>query len=237
MILKDQRVYVDGVELTSHVNSVAIDQGVEVQDKTPFGSNSRIKTPGLQTVALGLQGFYDAVAADKPLTDGFAKADVPVVVTSDTPAHGGLAHFFNAVQAAYSTSGATGEVFETSLSAEGNGALARGQIAFFDEALTASDAGAALNLGTVGAGQRLFACVQLFGNDDPADSVQVTINGDSADDFTGSETTHITFTDTGALSGQLLTADGPITDTWFRAAVDLTGASPSVKVLVTLAIV
>lgn len=236
MILKDQKVYIGGVEMTSDTNNIALEHTLETKDRTTFGHNSRVKVPGLKDIALGLNGFFSS-EDDAAKEEQRTLENAPVVITKNGHAVGDEVYFFLAAQASYGFSGAVGEFLETNLSAVGTGDLANGVIAQHDEALVASASGAAQNLGPVAAGKKLVACVQVLAVADPADTVQVNIESDSADDFSGAETTRIAFPVKNEVGAQIIEVEGPIADTWYRADTIIAGAAPSADVLVTIAIV
>lgn len=235
MLLRDQKLYLDGLELASHANSVAIDQSVEVVEQTTFGNKSRVKAPGLKDVAVGVQGYFDATL-DAAINNKINVADAPFMAANNN-VHGEVAYFFKVNTGQYTTDGAVGDALSISLSAEGTGDLVRGFVALADATLDATAAGQALNLGAVPEGKKLVACVQVIGVADPADTVQVVIEGDAADDFSGDETQHITFDALSANGAQFVELQGPLTDTWFRALADVAGVSPSFNVIVTIGIV
>jgi hypothetical protein len=68
-------------------------------------------------------------------------------------------------------------------------------------------------------------------------TLDVTVESDAADDFTGSESTRITFDQvTSSVGGQWKSVSGTITDDWWRVVATLGGASPDFDFVAALAI-
>lgn len=59
VILKDASFVINSVDLSDHVNQIALDLGVEVQDDTAMGDNTRSGCGGLLTGAVEVSLFQD----------------------------------------------------------------------------------------------------------------------------------------------------------------------------------
>lgn len=236
MILRDQRIYLDGLELTSHTNSVAIDQSVDVKDVTPFGAISRRKAPGLKSTGVGIQGFYDA-NVDEKAQKVFSSSNAAMVITAQGANTGDIAYFSKINTAQFSTNAAVGEVYEMNLSGETNENLIRGVIAFYGENITESTISPTINFGTVPTGKQISVCVQLFGNQAPEDSLQVFVESDATNSFIGDEVVEIDMMPLTGVSGAIERSQTPVINEFVRVRLDPVGASPSMKAVVTIGLI
>lgn len=87
-VLKDASVVVNAVDLSDHVQSVTVDDGLETQDDTAMGYNARSVIGGLETPSIQVtfkQDFDVASVHDtlSPLFKDKTAHDVVVKPTSD----------------------------------------------------------------------------------------------------------------------------------------------------------
>lgn len=236
-VLANPRLFLGGYELTGDTSRVALAGGTEALDDTTFGLTYRRRTPGLRTVALQAEGFWngdaraidDAVAASLGVVGG-----VPVSLLPQPAAEGGRAFTFLAnLTEAQLPGGNVGELIRYSLGAEGDGALARG-IAMLNRVAQADSASAAINLGPVAAGQRLYLAVHVLAFSG-AGAHNIELLSDDAQAFTTS-TLRITGAQVTGVGSQFLSVAGPITDSWWVFNYNPTGGTPSVTYVVVAGI-
>jgi hypothetical protein len=236
-ILKDQSIYLDGYDLTSRSNVIALDFSAEIHDVTPLGVDSRARIGGLKTANAQAEGwaeldatdtakFANVGAASKVLTFGAAGDDV-----------GDTAYSMFAVQNNLVIGGQIGDVFPYSLEAESNDELIRSTLMLNSKAvpLTSTTNGTGQQVGAAASGQTIYAALHILGAG--TGSATVTVESDATNSFSGSETTRITFDAATAEGSQLKTLAGPVTDTWWRFVVTISGGAPSFKLIGTLGII
>lgn len=235
-ILKDQKIWFDGYDLTGQSNAIGLDYGVEAKDATVLGNDTRVNVAGLLSVAASVQGFWNA-DEDQALFDNVGAAG-KVLTFGNSGTEGSLVYMFPALLGQLQMDGQIGEILPFSLNAGARGNLVRGTLMENDTNVTATQYGTARNLGAVSASQKLYAGLHVLGANGSGDStLDITVESDSADDFTGSETEQIAFTQvTGAVGSQFVEVNGAITDTWLRVVATLGGTSPDYDFVVSLGI-
>lgn len=234
-ILTDQKVWLEGLDLTGRLNAVALEYGVETDDDTAFGDDTRSSIGGLKTVAAQHEGFFDAQPYDERLFDQFALADVPMSIAAAS-AEGSLAYFFKAQTGLYTPRGRVGELFRFSVAAHARGGpLVRGTL-MHDAQRTATGNGTARQLGVVSASQSLYAALHVVAVAGTLPTLDVTIESDDAEGFP-SATPQITFAEASAVGAEYATPiAGVITDDWWRVAWTLGGTSPDFTFAVVVGI-
>lgn len=236
-ILKNQKIYMGQHKLTSHLNAAAIEYAAELQENTTYGQDVRTHQPGLKRVSASISGFVDTSAVvDKALFDRIGASAVPMTLLQGASA-GSVAHFFDAVQADYQPGASVGEILQFSSSANGAGALVRGVLAETETALTETANGTARNLGAVAAGKRAYAALHVI-SASAGDTLDVTIDSDSSNDFTGAETERLAFDQITDVGSQIVYTDASaITDTWWRPVLTVGGTDPSFEFILVMGIV
>jgi hypothetical protein len=236
-IITDQSVYLDGYDLTGRTNAIALEYGAEVQDNTTLGAASRTRLAGLKSVNAQVEGYVDIDATDAALFSSMGLADVILTMGAGGDDVGDPAYFFKAVESELEVGDAIGEIFPFSISAEGDGALVRGTMMLNskDSALTTTTNGTGQQVGAASASQTVYAALHIL--EAGTGSITVTIESDSTNSFSGSETTQITFDAATGVGSQIKTASGAITDDWWRAVATISGGSPSFKAIVVVGII
>ncbi len=226
--LKNQKILMQGYDLTGQSNAIGFDYGAEVLDATVLGNDTRARAAGLKDTAISIQGFYDAAAQDIILMSDLGVADAIVSILDDD-AEGSRAYFLQSVLADYSVGEQAGNLLRFQCNVAGDDNLVRGVVLGdgMNAAKTSSADLAAQQLGAVAAGEKFYAGLHVFGVGGTSPQLDVVIESDVADDFSGSETERITFDPVTAIGAQFKTVNGAITDTWWRAALTIAGTSPS----------
>jgi len=154
---------------------------------------------------------------------------------ADASSEGSIAYFFKALHSSYNLGAQVGELHSFSAEAVGADRLIRGNILANKEDVSSSANSDAQQLGAVSSSQKIWAALHVLEASD-SDTLDVMIESDAADDFSGSETTRITFDQVNAIGSQFMTFDGAITDTWWRSDFTITGSDPSFSFIVLMGI-
>lgn len=231
-ILRDQRLFIGGVNLSCQASSVAINMEAAELDRTALCDTARRRRGGLRDDSIGATGFFDAGAADEALFSQIGLAGQLIGVTAPDAAAGATAFALQAMVGEYQPlGGSVGDLAEFSLSAMGDGAVHRGKVAALAD-LTGSGAGTAVELPSVEAGRRLSAFVFVHALAAGAE-LDVLIRSSAQADMSSPSTriTLDTITEAGAALGVF---SGTTSHTFFRPSFTLTGASASVAVILAV---
>ena len=229
-ILSNVPILLGGQRLSCHTNTVGIDYGAETQDDTSFCDDTRSTLGGLKTVGFSAEGFYEG-AADPALFNSMGVSGTLISVANGQTV-GDKAFSFVTVTGSYEPiNGSVGDIAGFSINASARGDLGRGNVLFYDESLGSSTTGATFNAGS--APNQITAFLHVFGVSGTSPTLDVTIESDTADDFTGAEQTQITFDQATAQEAQRKTA-GATSDTWWRVNATIGGTSPDFGFVVIL---
>lgn len=233
-IIRDQKVWFDGYDISGVINSLALDLGRDSVDATVLGNDTRVNKAGLKTAALSLQGFYDATPYDEELQGNIGAAD-KVLTFGATGTEGAAVYFFKPVIGQYSYSGQVGDMFGFSLEAGAAYRMVRGTLMENNSGITSTADGTARQLGAVTAEQKIYAGLHVI-SAGGTPTLDVTIESDASNSFSGSETTRITFSQMTAIGSQWQEVSGAITDTWWRVAYAVGGTDPDLDFIVSIGI-
>lgn len=242
-ILRNVRIFVGGVDLTSYSNKIEVAAEVEEKAVTNFGSVDLVTGQiwqellgGVAAWKLGAGGQWqagDPTMVDDQMWDGLE--DVSGWTASVAGTVGAAAYVGKALESSYQLGGAHGDVAPWTGAASGTGALGRGQILHPPgTARTATGNGTACLVGAIPTDWTAVAnlhVLSLSGTATP--TITVKIQSDDNSGFT-SPTDRITFTAATAVGGESLTLAGPITDTYWRAIWTISGTTPSFLFAVSL---
>lgn len=235
VLLENQKVWFDGYDLTGQVNTVGLDYGVEAKDATTLGNDTRVNAAGLKTVAFAQEGFWNPLE-DSVLFSNVGAAD-KVVSFCQSATEGDTAYMFKSIIGAYSIGAETGELLPFSLSAGARGDLIRSTLMANKTAVAGNGAGTARQLGALSASQKIYAALHVLSTAGGDSTLDVTIESDSTNSFSGGETTQITFSQvTTALGAQWQELSGAETDTWWRPAWNVAGSAPDFDFVLLLGI-
>ena len=240
-------IFVNGLDLTGSSNLVKITAMKEVRERTTFGSVAKVRSmAGLGDIELAAAGFCDMNAGGQDeafranLYSDRINATVMIPsVSGAAPAAGDNCWFFQGSRAQHETGEAQGNdlLWNLSLQAGASGfPLCFGKVLNPGTTpITGDGIGNGVRVGPVGAGQHAYALMHVpeIG---AGDSLLVTIESAAAEDFLG-VTARFAFTLAEAAGSEFLARiPGPIADEWWRCVYDVTGAEPSVKAAVLMAI-
>ncbi len=233
-VIKDQKIYFGALALEGQIHTIDLDLSKEPLDDTRLGDNSVQMIAGRGATALQLAGFWDPTTASS--TDAQLFSDVGstlgYIIDVTNGGEGSLAYFGDILAQARPFSGSHGQnAGMTIAGATRNTIPIQGYLSEVSTGLsTGSVNGTGINLGAVAAGSKLWAALCITAGSSP--DVDVIIESDSDNTF-ATATTQITFANATATGSQVLSADGAITDTWFRAVVTVnsgTGINVAVAV-------
>lgn len=209
--------------LTNVIGGLAVE--VELKESTTFVNGGWKEQVGvLKGSRWGFEGLFNAGEAG-PHGAFFTGGVTPITVSKTQPiVAGDIAFNLNALRTQHNEDKTLGELHKWQLDFAGDGAMVRG-ICLDTQAATGTADGTAINHGAVASGQSAYAALHVVAAD-TLTSLDVVIESDAADDFSGSETTRFTFTQVTAVPAvQRIALAGPITDDWWRASWTLVGTS------------
>lgn len=240
-VLLNTRVFAGGADLTGVSNKIELSAEIDEQNVTSFGSNGWTESlGGLGSTEITGGGQWEA--GDPGRVDNETWSTLsgrtlqPWTVCPLSASVGDLAYATDALRTTYTQGGEVGNVAPWDASAAGVSPLLRGTVAHPPgTARTVSGEGTGLELGSVGDGQRIYAVLHVLSVSGTSPSLTVEVESDIDNTWTA-PTTQLSFDPATAPGGQVASAAGPITDTWWRVVWDITGTSPSFLFVATLAI-
>jgi hypothetical protein len=226
-VLLNVRAFVGPADLTGQSNKIELVDSMDEKKATTYGSGGAEELlAGLETVAIGAEGLWDAGDPGKIDDEMWANRRVIEAWTigPETADASAYAYLTQALRLDSKLFGQVGEVFPWTLTAGGSWPLVRGQITQPPgTAIVADGNGTGLNLGATSATQRVYASLHVLSVAGTlAPTIACTIQSASSNAFS-SPTTRLTFTTVSAVGGQITrTALGANAHTWYRAVFDVT---------------
>lgn len=239
-ILLDCRLFAGGVDLSGASNKAELEAEREIKDVTTFASGGWTEhLAGLGSASVSAEGFWEA--GDPSKVDNVMWANLggigPWTICPSAADVGALAYVMNGVQGDYLALGTVGDVAPYKASVSSTWPLARGQIVHPPgTARTASGVGPDVELGSLGAGESLFAALHVLsisGSTTPTLTVSVESDVDSG---FASPVVIATFDPVVELGAQIARVASPITDEFYRVSYDISGTDPSFLFLVALGV-
>ena len=238
-VLTNAKVWLDSMDLTGDLNAVAIEQSVDMQEATTFGSDTKLSKPGMRSVKASLSGLINLGAgfSEEFLSSKIGLVDVPMSVGPMTGAEGEPGFSFLSSIASFNpVQGGVGDILKFKLDAAATSArLVRGTIVH-NAVRTTTGNGTVFNIGAVAAGQFLYAVLHVTAI---SGGPTVTVKVQSAPTVGfAAPTDRITFTAVTLKGSQwAVPIPGSITDAFWRATWSFSGgASPSITFIVNVAI-
>ncbi len=227
-VLTDAVIFANQYDFTSDVNEVALDAEAGELDGTNFGSGGwKELVGGTKSHTAKLNTFYNASGAEPAITALHAAGSTLLTVAS-VGTQGTVAYFARGLEGKYSLPG--GKVGDlASIAAELAGdspeGLLRGQIIAPKTTSGSSSNVVGVQLGAVGATQRIYSAVHVFSASGTTPSLTVKLRSSTTQGGTYTDRiTHTAFTAAGA---ELASLAGAVTDTWWRVEWTITGTTPS----------
>lgn len=238
-VLKDAKLWFDGLDLSGDISAMALTYGCELKDDTTFGSGgARSRQPGLKNVDLQHEGFWNPGVGgiDELLFAKIGATHKPMSIGPLTGAEGELGFTFNALTGLYEPGSEVGGMLRFSVSGSGVGDLIRGTV-MHNASRSSSASGTARQLGVVSSTQKVYAALHVLSVSGTSPTLVVKVQRDNASGFP-SATDVITFASANAIGSQWATpVAGPLTDDWWRINWTIGGtASPTFSFVVVVGI-
>jgi hypothetical protein len=237
-VLRDAKLWIGGYNLSADHNQLAVNTNRDAVENTAFGATSKSYLPGLRTVTVDHQGWYDADTAvpevDDRLWAEYIGTALTVMTFASAGAAGDPAYSFNAVSATYTPlSGSVGEMAVFQANAQGAGDAFRGTV--MEPGVTArssSSQSAGNQLGDLAVGETGYGALHVIATSGTP-TIDVVIQSDTSG--FPSPTTRLTFAQLGARGAQFLSTTTTTTDDWWRASWTF-GGSGSITFVVNFGI-
>lgn len=239
LVLKNAIVAYGGRDLSGLTNQIALTVEADLQEDTAMGDTYRSRLGGLKDSRVGINGFWEsASASDSADADLFAKLGAAkdlLSLSADGGTFGDVGYSLECDMVNYVPGASIGEVFAFSIELQGNGLMHRGTVMENSTRVVTAD-GTTLQLGAVSASQSVYSALHVTAAS-ASDTLDVVLESDSTNSFSGSETAQITHTQITAVGSELLSSAGAITDTWWRLTFAIGGSDPSFTIFGVVAIV
>ena len=236
-VLTNAQIRYGGKDISGILNQVALEATRNLPESTVFGDKTVNRVAGTKDGSITVNGWWDDSADNLFFTQHTGNAAEVISVSAEDAVEGSIAYSLQAEQANYVPGAAHGEIFGFSLELQGRNPLVRGRL-LGSGIKTSTANGSAFLLGNVPSGSRVWAALHVvaFGGSSP--TLDVIVESDAVGDFSGSETTRITFVQATGLGAQFLSANGSITDTNWRIGWTIGGSgSPTFTIFVVVGIV
>ena len=235
-VLKNCRFYLDGYDLSGDHNEHKVNYSCNLVESTAFNADTKRRTPGLRDISSSHSGFSEAGTGkvDEVLFDRIGAAEKVVSIYPTALSTAAIGFGYKALHAKLGHGAKIGDLRRFSVEVDGTGTFVRQTLMGWGTK-AASATGTATNLGAVSSSQRVYAILHVVGKSGTAPTLTVTIESSDTQAFTVA-TTRLTFTQFTVIGAQLISAAGPITDTWWRAKWVLAGTDPRFAIVVGVGI-
>ena len=234
--IKNQKILMAHINITSRANACALSQAVAALDDTVYGQDTMSNLPGMRSIACSVSGLFDPEPEyDAALSSQLGLTGKPFTLADSTTVTS-LAYFFNAMLSEYTPfQNSVGELAGFNAGAvatkttSGNADLVRGQVGYWTENFTTSANGTSVNLGAATTSQRVGAALHLIGiTSGTTFTFAPTVESAASSAASSSQwTTRFTFSTFSTKGSTFLTSTGNVTDTWWRFAHATVSSSQS----------
>jgi hypothetical protein len=234
-------LYWGSYSLASTFNAVGLNMSNNLQDDTTFGDTFTSNASGLSSVSLEGEGYWDSTNDGILQTStAISAAEALVTVTPVDQAVGSPALFTQLKTSEYNpiATGTVGEMMAFRVTGEGQGEkVIHGEIMVAPGTTrTSTDTSAANNLGAVSATQSVYSALHVITVAGSSPTLDVVVKSDSASGFS-SPTTQLTHTQATAITSELKSKAGAITDSWWRVYFTIGGGSPQFDFICSIGII
>jgi len=234
-------LYWGAYSLASSFNAVGVNLGTQVQDDTVYGDTFISHDGGLSTVALEGEGYWDSTTDGILIADsGISASETLVTVTPVDQSAGSPALFTKLQQSEYSpiSTGTVGEMLAFRITGEGRGEkVIHGEILVTPGTTrTSSGTSAVNNLGAVSSTQSIYSALHVITVAGSSPTLDVVVKSDSGSGFS-SPTSQITHTQATAITSELKSKAGAVTDAYWRVDFTIGGSSPQFDFICSLGII
>ena len=228
--------HVGSIELTGQSNRLSLDAEVAELEGTTFGdSGNKTVFGGIESASITGGGFVDlgSVYDAEQFRRTRTRELLPHTIgpSNSGSAVGATAYVVKALATSLRATNQVGELVQWELNASGSSRTGYGAYLWSPAtSVTTTADGTAVLVGAVASGKAGLATLHVLERTGTA-TLDVVIESDATDAFSGSETSRITFAQASAVGSQFKSVDGPITDTYWRAALTV-GGSGSLTIVV-----
>ncbi len=239
-VLKDAKIIYGGRDLSGHLSQMGLEYSVETPECTAFGDLTKNRIPGLLEASASHQGYWDAESAtdslDSDLFDEIGAATEEMSFSAEGGPIGDTGYSFPVRGAEYSPGGTVGEVFAFSVNVSSGGILVRGSM-MENSTFTVTADGTARQAGAAASTDSIYSIVHATTVSGTNPTMDLTLESDATNSFSGSETLRITHPQMTALGANRQVLAGAVTDTWWRYTITIGGTdTPTFALFVILAI-
>jgi hypothetical protein len=225
-VLKDAKIYVDGYDVSGSSNQVSIThEYTEVPIKV-FGADVHYALPGKPKFSLEYAGLACSDGTDEVedvLEAKYGTANVPVSV-GPTGADVTPGYFTKVINLGRQLGGNIGDPYGFQASGVSQGfKLVRGYYLAPRVSRTSSTTGTVKQISAVTAAQKVYSLLHIFAVSGTSPTLDVIVESDDAAGFV-SGATRVTHAQATTIGSQLLTADGAITDDYWRVSWTIGGS-------------
>lgn len=236
--LLDAVIFANQYDLTADVNKVALDCEAAELDATNMGSGGWHEVvAGIKSSTAKIDTFYNASGAEPAITSLHA-AGATLLTVASVGTQGTVAYTARNLAGKYTLPGGkVGDLatLNADLAGDSPEGLLRGQIIAPKTTSGSSSNVVGVQLGAVGATQRIYSALHVFAASGSTPSLTVKLRSSTTQGGTYTDRiTHTAFTAAGA---ELASLAGAVTDTWWRVEWTITGSTPSFTFAAVAAIV
>lgn len=236
-VYKNVKVFIGGYDISGNMNQFAAPYEFEKVSFQSAGRPCGWVKPGMPSLSYSLQGHAesddDPLGVEDVLSVLQAVEDVPIMWCPKTGAAGEVAFFAKGVGFEYLAAGQVGQGYSYSAAGGGQTRVVRGTVLEYGSKAASGD-GTPRLVSAVTATQRLYGVLHVLAVTGTDPTLDVVIESDEASAFE-SAVERLTFSQAGAIGAQFASVAGPITDTYFRAAVTV-GGTDDPAFLIALAV-
>ena len=215
------RIVADGFDLSGDSNKGALEVAGAILDATNFrGDGYKANRVGQLSAGVVANGFANYGDDENENLFSTIGDNSRVCIAPDGLDEGDIAYFFQSVHAKYEQFGAVADLAPFAFEAAGRGRVVRGVVMVGEGSKSASGSATARLVGAATLDQRLYCGVFAF---DGSGTLDVTVKSDDALGM-ASPTTRATFAQLTGRGSEIVTVDGPITDTYYDVDYTITGA-------------
>lgn len=238
-IRKGCKVYVGGYDKSDHCQGGTVEGGVESVDNTTLVDTTRKYTGGLYTGTIDLNMFddYATNSVDQLFNpvDGVygnpAGSNWPFPITVGVEpgiANAVFVYMMYGVVGDYKKTKTIGDMAKADLAFKCTTEIIRGQVLTGDRTISSSTNDTGVQLGALTANDKMFMFIHITGVSSPNG---ITVNLQSSTTQGGAYTTRASGSAISAIGFQIVTLNGPQTDTWWRAQWAWTSGTATVTVV------
>lgn len=241
-VLKNAKILFNEFDLSGELNEVTLNLTKAEVDITVHGQSAIARLGGLKSLDASWSGFFEANAggtgSDNIMFGNLGTADRILTIIPEGSTVGDPCYFTKVTAFEYSTGGTIGDAMSftgSAMSSDGN-PIVRGYLLSATSYTIDTDGADTNVIGAVRANDTLYGVVHVTAFSS-FDAVDVTVESDTDTLFDGSETTRLTFTQGLAVTAEQKTSTSTITDTFWRAVINVTGTPGSVTVFVAVGVI